>query len=279
MKPSWAAFCTLTLLATVLVGLSALILPALVRQGKELLSRLPSFWESAGRGYDALRNQAQKALGVQLPPMKDSLSELLKGWAEGLTMPSLGVIPLILLLPVMSYYFLSDRRILFRLFLYLIPSSRRSAAAALLCRIHRRLSRYLISQGLVALFVGGLTAAGLALIGLPYALVLGGVMMLMDMIPYFGPVLGAVPIGLVALASGRLWLAMLVVIAVQQAENLFITPLITGSQLQLHPLVVMMAILAGGMLGGVAGMLLALPLLLIFRECIICFTARRPERD
>ena len=131
----------------------------------------------------------------------------------------------------------------------------------------------------MALFVGGLTAAGLALIGLPYALLLGGVMMLMDMIPYFGPVLGAVPIALVALAGGKLWLALLAVIAVQQAENLFITPLITGSQLQLHPLVVMLSILTGGMLGGVAGMLLALPLVLIARECLLCFASGRLQGD
>ena len=279
MKPAWAALCTLGLLAAGLAGASALILPSLVRQGRGLLDRLPALWESAGAFYGTLRSRAQSALGVRLPPMKDGLSELLREWAEGLEMPSLGTLSLILLLPVLSFYFLCDRQNLFQLFLYLIPSARRPAVAALLCRIHRRLSRYLLSQGLVALFVGGLTAAGLALIGLPYALLLGGVMMLMDMIPYFGPVLGAVPIALVALAGGKLWLALLAVIAVQQAENLFITPLITGSQLQLHPLVVMLSILTGGMLGGVAGMLLALPLVLIVRECLLCFASGRLQGD
>ena len=111
--------------------------------------------------------------------------------------------------------------------------------------------------------MGGLVALGLSLLGVRYALFLGLLAAgLFDIIPYFGPILGAIPALVLAFLARdpltALW-TFLMFVAVQQLEGSVFEPKIVGEQVGLHPLTVIFSVLAGGELLGVTGMLLAVP--------------------
>ena len=116
-------------------------------------------------------------------------------------------------------------------------------------------------QLLVCLVVGILAYVGYMLIGLPYALLLASIVGLMNVIPYLGPFIGAAPAVLVGLSES--WKLALFVVAVnvvvQILESNVVSPQIVGRTLKLHPLVIILALLIGGQLGGILGLILAVP--------------------
>jgi len=128
-------------------------------------------------------------------------------------------------------------------------------------RVNKVVGRFVRGQLIVSVVVGGLVALGLSLLGVRYALFLGVLAGLFDIIPYFGPVLGAIPALVLAFLRDpltALW-TLLMFVAVQQLEGSVLSPKIVGEQVGLHPLTVIFSVLAGGELLGVTGMLLAVP--------------------
>lgn len=171
------------------------------------------------------------------------------------------------LAPFLSYYFLRDREAFtYRLSLW-IPLRQRRRALTALREMRREAGGYVRGQLLVAAAVAALTALGLLLVGLPAWLALGLLMGACELIPYVGPLIGGVPIVLFALPMGlpaTLW-ALGVTIAVQQLEGYFLSPRLMAGATGLHPVYVMLLLSAGGLLGGLAGMILALPAFVCLR--------------
>ncbi|MDE3077642.1 MAG: AI-2E family transporter, partial [Chloroflexota bacterium] len=121
---------------------------------------------------------------------------------------------------------------------------------------------YLRGQLVVALMVAILAGLGSQLLGLHYAVVVGALAGLFELIPFFGPVLSAIPALLIALFQGPLlrFVAVLVLfIVIQQVESNIIGPRITGHAVGLHPLLVMFSILVGVELAGIWGAIFAVP--------------------
>ena len=140
----------------------------------------------------------------------------------------------------------------------------------------REVRLYLRAQAMVSLAVGALSALGLWLAGVRSALALGLLVGLFNLIPYFGPVLGAVPALAAALTSG--WqtaaFAAVVLVIVQQLDGLLISPRVMGALTGLGPAAVLVGVFAGGCALGVPGMLLALPAMMVFRTCVRVFVQR-----
>ncbi len=183
---------------------------------------------------------------------------------------------LVSLMFVLGYFFLCDRdRLLIRMEL-LVPRAVRPTAVRMGNAVCRELRLYLRGQGLIALAVGALAAVGLALIGLRSALVLGVIVGVLNMIPYFGPVLGGIPAVLAALGGGwkKAALTVFVLWAVQQADGMVISPRILGGVTGLSPAAVLIAIFVGSHVCGILGMLLALPVLMTFRTAYRIFVQR-----
>ena len=123
------------------------------------------------------------------------------------------------------------------------------------------LGGYLRGQLVMAATIGAIAGLGCWLLGLPYALVLGVLAGLFELVPMFGPILSAVPAVLVALFlpfPTVLWVALFF-FAVQQVESNILGPRITGHAVGLHPLGALFALLAGLQLAGVLGALFAVP--------------------
>ena len=174
---------------------------------------------------------------------------------------TLGYIFKILLAPVLSFYILKDIDLIKKRAISAIPQNWREEAVELFRETDKVLGSFVRGYLLIAAIVGGMTAAAMAALGVEFALMLGIFAGLAEIIPYFGPIIGAVPaVGLAILKSK--WLAVKVAIAflvIHQVEGNIISPKILGDKVGLHPLVVIFSLLAGGELYGLPGMLLAVP--------------------
>lgn len=126
----------------------------------------------------------------------------------------------------------------------------------------------IIDSGIIAV----LTSIGLTLIGLDFAIIIGIIVGIFNLIPYFGPIVGEIIAGIIGVASGRpiqgLY-AILTVLAIQQLDAFYIVPNIIGKNVKLHPVIVLISIFIGGNIFGLAGMLLGVPVAAFIRVLLI----------
>lgn len=124
-------------------------------------------------------------------------------------------------------------------------------------------SKFLRGQLLESFCVGALSAIVLSIVGIDYAVVIGIIAGICNMIPYVGPIVGTVLAAVMGLLSGRpikVLYAVIAMLVVQQVDNNLLAPKIVGESVGLHAVFTMMAILIGGNIGGLLGMLLAVPI-------------------
>jgi predicted PurR-regulated permease PerM len=147
--------------------------------------------------------------------------------------------------------------------LRLVPPDRREEASEVASSVGTAMGGFFRGQLLVALIVGIMSSVGLRIIGLPYWLVVGFIAGFFNLVPLIGPFVGAVPAILIAAALKPpitiLWV-IVVMLVVQQIDNHFISPNVMRLTVRLHPVTVMISLIAGATLAGFWGMLLAVPL-------------------
>jgi len=166
------------------------------------------------------------------------------------------------LAPIIAFYLLVDLPRLRQIAHELVPPSHEREILHVAGRLNRSIGGFFRGQLLVALIVGIMVSIGLAIIQLPFWLLVGMVAGLFNVIPLIGPWVGGVPGVIIALTTGDVTDAIWVVVvmaAAQQIDNHFISPIVMQRAVKLHPAAVMMALLAGGTLGGFFGLLLAVP--------------------
>lgn len=194
------------------------------------------------------------------------LTERLPGLLAGVLNVTLGVLTAlagILVVLVLAFYWLLERRNIEGTWLSLVPRSRRPEARLIIEEIEVKLGGYVRGQAILAVIVGGLSFIGLQFIfHLPYALVLAVIAGITELIPLIGPFIGAVPAVGVAFAvvspTTALWIALMYFI-IQQVENHLLVPKVMQASVGLSPLTVLIAVLAGTTLLGFIGALLAVP--------------------
>jgi predicted PurR-regulated permease PerM len=173
---------------------------------------------------------------------------------------------IIVLGPVMAFYLLVDLPRLRRGAMALVPPARRDEIRGLMDRIGQAVGGFFRGQLLVALFVGVASSIGLWLIDLPFWLLVGMVAGVFNLVPLVGPFIGGGLAVVIALISGEplkaVW-AALVLLIVQQIDNHLISPNVMGRTVQLHPVVVMLALLVGASFAGLFGMLVIVPLVAV----------------
>lgn len=172
---------------------------------------------------------------------------------------------IITVIPVLVFYFLSDYERMKSILKKWIPKRHHNHLHALAIALDERLGGYIRGQLLVSLFVSIVTFMILSMLKIKYALVLSIIMGLTNVIPYFGPIIGAIPAVLITLTISKklVLLVILAVFFVQIIENNFLSPYIVGKSIRIHPVAIIFALLLGGELGGVVGMIFAVPLLTI----------------
>ena len=167
----------------------------------------------------------------------------------------------IILIPFLSYYFLKDYKKIGTITRLLIPRKYRNQIIRIITNIDIIFGEYVRSQIILSAIVGVLTFIALLGLKVNFALLFGILNGVTNIIPYFGPLIGALPAVFIALLqspSKALWV-MLLIFIIQQIESNILSPKITGNSVDLHPSTVILALVIGGEFFGAPGMILGVP--------------------
>jgi predicted PurR-regulated permease PerM len=173
-------------------------------------------------------------------------------------------------------YLLADSRRIKVAYLKAIPTRYRHDARDLWNAFEHSFSRYLSGLFLDLFIQGAVSALVLYLIGVPYAIALGAWVFLSGLIPYVGAWLGAIPAVAVALTVSPTATILTIVafLVIQQVEGNYLMPRIHAKALHLHPVLILLAVIVGGGLAGLLGVLLAVPILAVLRVLYDFFSVR-----
>lgn len=260
---------------SVVLALAFYGFPLILRELNTFAETIPDYTRQV---QELLRDFYQDYRRVVIPEsIRQVLNETIAGFEskmlQGVRAVAQGIINLfsqvlgLIIAPVLAFYMLKDAENISNKIVSVFPPGWRGEILSLWNQIDEVLVKFIRGHLLVALIVGILTSIGLAILKLKFALLLGIIAGLADLIPYFGPFIGAVPAVALALLQSK-YLALyvvLVMIVVQQLESNLISPKILGESVGLHPLAVIFALLAGGHLFGIVGMLVAVPVTAVMK--------------
>lgn len=258
------------------LGLGAWVLtPRLGTQMAEITQQAPGYITNAQERASRL-NRALADLNLP-KAVRDSANKTVNGaiddagryiTGEGFTnaINVLGYLPYLVLIPILAFFFLKDADSFRRSALMMLPQGRiRWRGDELFQDINSTLAAYIRAQLISCLLIGTVCTTAFALFGVRYALVLGLIAGMFEFIPLLGPVVVAVLAGTVAgFDSASKALGVLLFLGVLRiVQDYVLYPRIIGSGIHLHPLAVILAILAGHELAGVAGIFLAIPVIAV----------------
>jgi predicted PurR-regulated permease PerM len=252
---------------------TATLAPTLTEQFGAMVSRAPVYAESV-RAWAAVWSQryahfrlpeeVRQGIDRSAGQVGDAVVEYVRGFLVAVV----GVasdIPWLVLVPILAFFLLKDA-----------DGFRRSAIAALPHRVRRRghhlfqelnttLAAYVRAQLLACLLVGTVCGVGFALLGVPYALLLGVLAGVLEFVPLIGPLAAAVLTAVLSALHGpllALWVCGFLVV-LRVVEDYVVYPRLVRRAMHLHPLAVIVAVLAGVELGGIGGIFLAIPVVAI----------------
>jgi len=182
---------------------------------------------------------------------------------------------------LLAYYWTQESSFVIRATLRLFPRARRKEIREFIRRAEGKIGGYIRGQGILSLVIGLAAFVSYLLIGLPYVLVLAIIAGLMEMVPIFGPVLGAIPALLVALTidpTKAIWVVVATSV-IQLAENVFLVPRIMTNSMGVNPIVILLSLVTFSAVFGFPGALLALPLAAILQMFLerMAFSANGSE--
>jgi predicted PurR-regulated permease PerM len=274
--PRWLAILTIYLcLVGAVIAILMVVFPPLVAQARELWSRIPGLLHDAqqwliGRGWLSREISVQEAV-QQAPGKTDAVGTVINA-LSGVVGGVFGIITILIL----AFYLLLDADNLVKTFVRLFPQEERPRVADACRRVSGKVSAWLAGQLLLAGIIGATAALGLFLMGVPYFYVLALIAAIGELIPIVGPLLSAIPAIIVAFTvSPTLALGVTIFFVVQQQfENHVLVPKVMERQVGVGAVVVVVALLLGGSILGVVGVLLAVPTAAILQ---VVFEELAPE--
>jgi len=252
-----------------------LLLPVLNDQLDELVTEVPSYlarvqdrWQSWQTGYQsrALPQAVREAIDRAIHQMvtaggtyvTSQLLPRLAGW--------LVYLPWLILVPILAFFLLKDAERLRKSALRILPRGHlRSRGDVFLVELNDTLAAYIRAQMTACSLIGVVCTIAFLVIGVPYAIVLGITAGLLEFIPLAGPLtIGVLATGFAAFHSlGRAVAVLLFLLVLRAVQDYVVYPKIVGTGIHLNPLVVILAILCGAELGGLAGVFLAIPVVAV----------------
>jgi predicted PurR-regulated permease PerM len=252
----------------VVTGLGFLVIPPLVSQATDFVDAVPKYVDdlTAGRGplgflQERYRivDRIQGAVDKQGAAGVVGLSGPVLGVVQGIVAAVAGVITIIFL----TYFMLLEGPRTIAGVLALLPGSTRARCERVGQDIYRTLSGYVTGNLLISFIAGTFAAVVLLAVGSDYAIALGLLVAVFDLIPLAGATLGTIIVAVVVVIELD-WIRCLIVvgllIAYQQVENNFLQPLVYKRMVQLSPLAILCSVLVGAELAGIFGALLAIPI-------------------
>ncbi len=271
------------------------IIPIVIDQFKIFIDRIPSYLENLN---NFINNFLQKSIiienienliGKELIPEDTSvitqylldrlnLEEInIFQRATVLTKSIINIILIFIIGPLLGFYILKDIDKIRSTFIKILHPKFRSQATTVMDKINKVASRYIRGQILISIIVGILCTIVLLVLKVDFAVLLGFIAGLFNLVPLLGPIIGAIPAALVALFISpiKALFVVLLFIAIQQIDNYLISPNIMKYQVGVHPGIIILSLIAGGAMFGIWGMLLAVPTVAITQEILRYYLLER----
>ena len=261
-----------------------LILPILAEQTIQLSSQVPEMIQGLEQKFGGLIGLDSELLAPQLQQNLSSLGNDLTNVSSIVFQQTRsifsGVLSLLLVF-IIAFYLVIEEDALKKLFRFIIPSHHMPYIELMIDRIQTKLGRWVLAQLFLGLVVGLAVGIGLWAIGVKYALALGLVAGLLEVFPVIGPIISAV-LGVFIAISQSVWLgvlALVLYVIIQQAENHILIPNIMRKATGLNPLVTLIAVLLGGRLAGLTGVILSVPVATIISIILADFFSTSTGED
>jgi len=264
-----------TLIVLLFICLIVVLIPIIENQLSDLLGRLPNWIEQF---EDFIMPHILFSLGLEkgASHLQTVQVAIIEHWEQAgglvarvityITASGVRIVALLanmILIPVITFYLLIDWHILMQNLRTLIPRQFENRVISLLKECDEVLSAFLRGQLLVMLALSLIYIIGLLLIGVDFSILLGLSAGLVSFVPYLGLIVGVIAAGTAAFMQFHDLLHIFLVLCIftvgQLVETVWLTPLLVGNKIGLHPVAVIFAIVAGGQLFGFLGILLALP--------------------
>lgn len=247
--------------------------PVFTKQVTDLFNNIPSYVKqiqifikqmSNSQWFTWIMNQDF----VSVAKIESSIGEYLTSLPENITgslTSVFGVVTNIALtavtVPFILFYMLKDGHRFPNLAVKILPDKYKNEGLKIFKDLYETLAAYIQGQLIVCLFVGTACFIGFWIAGVKYALILGLIIAVTNIIPYVGPFLGAAPAVIIAFLDSptKALIALIIVVAVQQTDGNLLSPLIIGRRLNTHPLTIILLLIGAGSFGGILGMILAVP--------------------
>lgn len=274
IKRPLAIFIIMFSIIAILAGIVALIVPAVMRAIdavtvkmqsdflKDITTQMEQVFEKKFHNAGLARDLIDKLVEIG-SSLLGNLGNLLKNASSFLAF--LGIIPFV------TFFLIKDRRIIYRNMIAMIPNKYFEMTLNVLHKVGNQVTKYIQGQAIDALIVGLLSALGLLIVNIvfghpiPYFFFIGMIAGIANLIPYLGPVVGAVPAIILTILNAPpnvgtviLWIAV-VFILVQVIDNNIVSPMVVSKSVDMHPITVVIAVIIGGNIAGVIGMLVAVP--------------------
>ncbi|TWL44336.1 AI-2 transport protein TqsA [Bacillus paralicheniformis] len=247
--------------------------PVFTKQVTDLFNSIPSYVKqiqifikqmSNSQWFTWMMNQDF----VSVAKIESSIGEYLTSLPENITgslSSVFGVVTNIAItsvtVPFILFYMLKDGNRFPNLAVKILPDKYKNEGLKIFKDLYETLAAYIQGQLIVCMFVGTACFIGFWIAGVKYALILGVIIAVTNIIPYVGPFLGATPAVIIAFLDSptKALIALIIVVAVQQTDGNLLSPLIIGRRLNTHPLTIILLLIGAGSFGGILGMILAVP--------------------
>lgn len=259
------------LLLALLASFVLLLFPLIVEQGTRITALIPGFYKGLHEWMVNDPNQLIKRLSQFLPPTLPGLKpnqqtgvQMLAsaGQALGYVALATKVIFIATVILLLAFHWTLNGPRTIHALLQLVPKDQRESMGELISAMEAKMGFFMAGQAVLCLAIAILALVAYLLIGLPNALVLALVAGVLEAVPMIGPILGAIPAGIIALsiAPSKLVWVIIATIVIQEAENSLLAPRVMRKAVGVNPFVSLLAIFAFSSLFGIAGGLIAVPL-------------------
>ena len=272
----WSVLIIYFIIFTAFLIFSLTLVPKFIEEVKKFMELMPKYSNDV---YNLIYKISLKynhnidSLPVELNGIKDLLSlniNKIEGFVldiissiTDILLNAFSKIIALILVPILTFYFLKDADKFKKSIILTMPKFCRSSVVYIAKDINEVLSGFIRGQLIISTLVGILTTISMLMLKVQFALLIGVISGITNIIPYFGPIVGIIPGVLFALMDGpskALWVIVVFTI-IQQAESALLSPKIVGESVGIHPVLVILALIIGGKFFGVLGLLLSVPII------------------
>ena len=261
-------------IAILLIWGLAVAIPNLQHQVVTFAQNVPRYLEDADKVIndlvtkrlpDDFRPQLEQVLAnfsSQATSWASDISSRAVNWLSALISATSQVIVALIIMPFMLFYLLRDGKGLRDHITQFLPTKFREPVGKILTDVNQQLSNYVRGQITVAVIVAIMFIIFFKIIGLRYAVTLGISAGVLNLVPYLGSFLAMIPALVLGLIAGPVMLLKVIIVFIveQTIEGRFVSPLILGSQLNIHPITILFVLLTSGSMFGIWGVLLGIPI-------------------